>query len=90
MAGTKAQNAKLFYSDDSGVSYDEVVNMTTINFPQGSKSDIDMTGLTSTAMEYDQDVPDFGSVSFSFNFDGTNATHQALVADSAALYQAPI
>lgn len=79
MAGTKAQNCKLFYSDDSGVSYDAVNGVTQVMKPEASRAEIDMTDLSSSAMEFELDIPDYGTVSFPFNFDGTDTTHQALL-----------
>lgn len=83
MAGTKAHLSKLFYSADSGTTYTAVANVTQVQRPSSSKSDIDMTTLASTAKEYELDVPDYGTATFAFNFDGTNAIHQALLADEA-------
>lgn len=79
MAGTKAHLSKLFYSSDSGTTYTLVAGVTQISKPTASKADIDMSDLQSTAMEYEKDIPDYGTASYSFNFDGTNATHQALL-----------
>ena len=79
MAGTKAQNCKLWYSADSGTSYDIINGVTQVQKPEASRGEIDMTDLQSTAKEYELDIPDYGSVSFPFNFDGTDTEHQALL-----------
>jgi len=79
MAGTKAQNCKLHYSSDSGTSYDQVNGITQVQKPEASRADIDMTDLSSAAMEYELDIPDYGTVSFPFNFDGTDTIHQGLL-----------
>ena len=83
MAGTKAHLAKLFYSTDEGTSYTLVSGVTQIQRPTASKADIDMSDLESMAMEYEQDIPDYGTATYAFNFDGTNPIHQALIADEA-------
>lgn len=79
MAGTKSQGSKLFYSSDSGSTYDQVTGVTNITKPTATKADIDITDLSSTAMEYEKDIPDNGTASYSFNFNGSDSTHQALL-----------
>jgi hypothetical protein len=79
MAGTKAQNCKLFYSADTGTTYDIVAGVTQVQKPEPSRGEIDMTDLQSTAKEYELDIPDYGSVSFPFNFDPLNTQHKALL-----------
>ena len=84
MAGTKALNSKLLYTEDSGLTHVEVANVTQLTNPQATRADIDMTTLTSTFMEKVKDIPDYGNVSFSFNFDGSNASHAAIIGFQAA------
>lgn len=84
MTGTVAHLSKLYYSTDDGTTYTLVAGVTQIKKPTASKSDIDMSDLQSSAMEFKQDIPDYGTASYAFNFDGTNATHQALLADEAS------
>ena len=79
MAGTKAHLSKLWYSSDSGTTYTLVAGVTQVAKPTANKADIDMSDLQSTAMEFVKDIPDYGTASYAFNFDGTNAIHQALL-----------
>lgn len=80
MSGTKTQKCRLFKSTDGGTTYVHVPGVTTVNKPQSSKSEIDMTDLDSDAMEYELDIPDNGSVDFPINFNGSNTVHQELLA----------
>ena len=79
MAGTKAHLSKLFYSSDSGTTFTLIAGVTQVDKPTASKADIDMTDLQSLAKETVKDIPDYGTASYAFNFDGTNAIHQALL-----------
>lgn len=79
MAGTKAHLSKLFYSSDSGTTFTLVAGVTQVDKPTASKADIDLTDLQSLAKETVKDIPDYGTASYAFNFDGTNAVHQALL-----------
>lgn len=84
MAGTKAHLSKIFYSADNGTTYTLIGGCTQLQKPNASKSDIDMSDLQSNAMEFEQDIPDYGTASYSINFDGTDSTHQALIADEVS------
>ena len=84
MAGTKALNSKLLYTTDSGSTHIEVANVTQLTNPQATRADIDMTTLSSTFMEKVKDIPDYGNVSFSFNFNGSDASHAAIIGFEAA------
>lgn len=79
MAGTVALGSKLFSSVDSGTTYVEVAQVTQVSRPKPSKGDIDVTTLTSTAKENLKDVPDYGTASYAFNFDGGVASHVSLI-----------
>lgn len=78
MAGTKTQGCKLFYSADD-TTYVEVVGVTNISVPEDSTSKIDVTTLSSTAMEYLAGLSDFGSASYSLVFDPTDTSQKALI-----------
>lgn len=80
MAGTKAHLSKLYHTADGGTTYTLVSGVTQLAKPESSKADIDVSDLQSLAMEYLKDIPDYGTASYAFNFDGTNTTHQALIA----------
>lgn len=79
MAGTQTQGCRLWYTDDGGTTHTQIPGITQVAKPATSKERIDVSDLDSTAREYIPGLNDSGSVSYPLNFDGTNATHQALL-----------
>lgn len=84
MAGVSTQKTKLFRSADGGTTFTEIANLASVSLPDGQSPELDASDLSSTAKEYVAGLADNGSVNFSVNFDGAQATHQQLVADRAA------
>lgn len=78
MTGTASKGARLW----NGSS--RVTGITSVAKPTGTRADIDITDLESTAVLKIPDIPDNGNVSFALNFDGTDAQHQALLALEAS------
>ena len=65
-------------SSDSPSVFTNISNVTTINESGAQRSEIDVTNLDSTAMEYAPGLVDFGSMTFEVNWDPLEATHVTL------------
>jgi len=65
-------------SSDSPSVFTNISNVTTINESGAQRSEIDVTNLDSTAMEYAPGLVDFGSMTFEVNWDQLEATHVIL------------
>jgi hypothetical protein len=77
MATVVAQGSK-FSATISGV-LTEIGGRISISPPKGSKPEIKITTLGSTAQEYAGGLPDLGEVSVEYLLDPQNATHAALL-----------
>ena len=84
MAGLTAQGCQLFWSTSTAVSTASsclVGEVTDISGPSGSKGEIDVTGLGSSAKEYLLGLPDFGEISFNINYMAADVAQNNLFAD---------
>lgn len=69
MASVKSQGCSLQLSDGASPEvYSDIANVTSFQGPTGSRQVIDATTLASTGKEKDVGLPDFGQVTFDFNF----------------------
>lgn len=82
--GISTQHTTLYRSDDNGVSFTKINEVTTVSLPDGSVPELDASTLSSASKEYIAGLSDEGSVNFAVNFQGADPTHQQLMADKAA------
>lgn len=69
MASVKTQGCSLNLGDAaSPETYAAIANLTSFQGPSGSRQVIDATTLASTGKEKDVGIPDYGQVTFEFNF----------------------
>jgi len=74
-----SQGAKIAVSSDASPSvFTNIVNVTNINESGAQRSEIDVTNLDSTAMQFAPGLVDYGSMTFEVNFDQENVTHDTL------------
>lgn len=70
MATVKSQGCKLQIKN-TGVSpnaYTDIASVTSFQGPSGQRQVIDATTLASTGKEKDVGIPDYGQITFDFNF----------------------
>jgi len=81
----ESQGTKLFWSASTAVSSAvEVGEVTDFNGPGGAAGIIDISHLQSTAKEKLIGLRDEGQLSFSLNYNATDAGQLSLIADRAA------
>lgn len=76
----KAQGTKVAYSANSvsPASFTPITKVTNINFGGVSVSEIDITDLDSTAMEYESGLVDYGTLTFDINYKPEETSHQQI------------
>lgn len=74
----KTQGTHLYFIDPADDSVVPVGCTTSISGITASRSQIDVTCLTSEGMEYDAGMPDPGTATFGINFDPSDASHVRL------------
>lgn len=75
----KTQKTRLFH-DDGASGWTQVPNVTSIQFPERSGSEIDCTNLDSDGMEYIKGLADLGTLAIEIDYEAANAVHQGLAA----------
>ena len=69
MASVKTQGSSLQLGNGASPNvYSTIANVTSFQGPSGSRQVIDATLLSSTGKEKDVGIPDYGQVTFDFNF----------------------
>lgn len=69
MASVKTQGCALQLSDGASPEvYSDIANVTSFQGPSGSRQVIDATTLASTGKEKNVGIPDYGQITFDFNF----------------------
>lgn len=73
MAALASQGTILAVSTDSGSTWVDLCQLSSINGPDGSSSEIEVTTLCSSAKEYISGLADYGNVAISGMYDPANA-----------------
>ena len=69
MASVKTQGCTLGLGDAASPEvYTSVINLVSFQGPSGSRQVIDATTLASTGKEKDVGIPDYGQITFDYNF----------------------
>ena len=75
----------IFVGEQTTLSYDgsAVANLISVEGPDSSVAEVETTSLDSTAKTFrPSQIPEAGTISYSFYFDGGNATHTAIQASA--------
>ena len=76
----RSQGCRLWWSTDAFVAdATQVAGVTAVEVPKVTKNRIETTDLDDTTKTYLAGLIDLSSASFPINFDGEDATHQALL-----------
>ncbi len=78
------QGVQLFWSTSTAASTSTsnlCGEVTDIKGPTGSKAEIDITSLASSAKEYMMALADFGDVTVNFNYSGADVTQGGIYTD---------
>jgi len=84
MAGINSQGVQFFWSTSTAVSTASSCLMgeiISLSGPSGSRGEIDVTSMNSAAKEYLMALPDFGDVTLTINYMGTDAVQNTFYAD---------
>lgn len=76
MTARKTKGVELQVGDGaSPESFSKIASIVSINGPDGTRTEIDTTDLSSTAMEFEAGLKDEGSISFDAIWDEKETTH---------------